>query len=242
MFKKIILFIMLSSIFLMVSCSNQSANVNAISDTNQSINVNEIIKNSYEYDNIKIDYPQIQGNKEKEKEQRLNKLIKDNILRILDYYDVDNINNLTIEYEISYKNSKILSIKYFGLGSLIGSSYPNNIFYTTNLNIVDESIIQLNDIIDVNETLISQFKNEEFKPSENGEEPLRKAQAEFIKNLSNEEISRIVKKGTFYLNPNTLGISIEVIHAIGDHAEYEIEYEKIKDNNSWNEFSQTFLE
>lgn len=33
-----------------------------------------------------------------------------------------------------------------------------------------------------------------------------------------------------YLTADSLGISIGVSHALGDHAEFEIRYEEIKDN------------
>jgi len=215
-YKKIIAIILLLA--MITSCSSKK------------INSYNITKNSYLDNNIRIDYPQMEDNKNKEKVTRLNKLIREEALKIIDYYKYNDISSLTIDYEISYKNPKILSIKYFGLGYQKSSLYPNNIFYTTNLNIIDENLLQLTDIIDIDESLII---NEDIKP-------LKNEHKDVLKHLSIDELIEKFSNANFYLTNNALGISIDVIHAIGDHAEYEISYDSIS-GEKWNNFTQTFI-
>lgn len=183
---------------------------------------------------IFINYPQVENKNDKEEIKTLNKIIEDEALSILDNYDINDISSLEIDYEISFWNKKIISIKYYGLGNAKKSVYPNNIFYTTNIDIENLTILKLSDVVDIDETFLGKFQGDDFSA-------VRSEQIGLLEDLSIEELNKKLLSNNFYLNESKLGISIEVIHVLGDHAEYEIDYSNLK-NVKWENFQNNYLD
>ena len=125
----------------------------------------DITKVNYTDKNIKISYPQISNLINEEKQSKINKLIMLDALKVISSYQ-DNITNLTldIQYEIKLKASNILSIQYLGYSYLNGAAYPIHLISTTNVNINKEKLLKINDIININESLIEKYKAGKYIP------------------------------------------------------------------------------
>ncbi|GMQ56007.1 hypothetical protein AN1V17_03990 [Vallitalea sediminicola] len=217
MLKKILIVIV--AVLILVSCSSSKMN---------------IVEDTYSEEKILINYPQIENKNDKEEIKILNKIIEDEALNILDYYDVNDISSLEIDYKISFCNDKIISINYSGLGNAKKSVCPNNIFYTTNIDIENQTILKLSDVIDIDDSFLDKFKSDDFSA-------VRSEQIGLLDDLSIEELKDEISANNFYINERTLGISVEVIHVLGDHAEYEIAYTDIDDNVRWNNFYNKYI-
>ncbi|MGL4107176.1 hypothetical protein [Clostridium sp. LP20] len=197
----------------------------------------KVISKKYEKKMIRISYPMISGLGDKDKEYRINKLIEDNALKIIDFYGKEKSIDIKIAYEVKLQNSETLSIVYSGVGNVPNTAYPTNHFYTTNIDIVNGRVLKLSDLVQVDESLVSMLKSDAFILISDGG-----ITKEVINNMYNnilldslknadeiDKIGTIEQPDTFsYLTEDSLGISIGVSHAAGDHLEFEVDYNKIK--------------
>ncbi|MGG7177127.1 hypothetical protein ACQPU1_06035 [Clostridium paraputrificum] len=197
----------------------------------------KVISKKYEKKMIRISYPMISGLGDKDKEYRINKLIEDNALKIIDFYGKEKSIDIKIAYEVKLQNSETLSIVYSGVGNVPNTAYPTNHFYTTNIDIVNGRVLKLSDLVQVDESLVSMLKSDAFILINDAG-----ITKEVINNMYNnilldslknadeiDKIGTIEQPDTFsYLTEDSLGISIGVSHAAGDHLEFEVDYNKIK--------------
>lgn len=197
----------------------------------------KITKQSYIDKNIKINYPQINNFSDVNKQKLINELLKNDILRILNNYKDDKKVTLTIDYNIKLKNSELLSIEYTGQESIEGYPRVNNLYYTTNIDINDVSKIRLKDIVNIDENFIKKFMSEKFTALTPEHSPIKGLNTSevwikfFIKSDLIETIGTENQSNTYsYLTEDTLGISVDAPHNAGDHAEFEINYQDLKDN------------
>ncbi len=202
----------------------------------------EIIDEVYSKNYVKINYPQIKDYADSAKVNYINKDLKDAALSILNIYvgNGTNINdiNMNVDYEVKTKNNKYISIVFNGLVNIKGTAYPTSIFYTVNVELEKGSTIGLSNYINIQDILKKLKKLDDVKMlSEN--DKLIEAQKSVIKNISDDELLSILedadfhkkdgvieipKKGGYsYMEDNKIVISIPMIHAIGDHAEFIIE-------------------
>lgn len=185
-----------------------------------------------------IKYPKVSGISDSKKQEEINNTLKDGALKVFKYYDnSDGLLELNISYKIVLMDKNILSIQYSGIGYVSTAAHPNNLFYTTNINIKTGNRLRLNDIINIDKDFAEKFMSGKFKA-------LDPQKNEAIKHLSAETIFDYFKEADSldntgsnkqsdafsYLTPDSLGISISVSHSTGDHAEFEIKYKDIKDN------------
>jgi stress-induced morphogen len=185
-----------------------------------------------------IKYPQISGLSDIVKQKMINSTLKIEAIKVLKYYeDPYGIVELNIDYEIVLKNPNILSIQYSGLGSVSSAAHPNNLFYTTNINIKSGERLRLRDVINIDENFVDKFLKGQFKalwPEQNMALEYitnEKIQARFKESDSLDNIGTEKQSDVFsYFTTDSLGISISVGHAIGGHAEFEINYQDIEDN------------
>ena len=257
-YNKLILFIIIPLTFSLVGCNSNSDTettlpvvVNDESNNNpyNQQNLDNTNNDDYEVigldcsqsnDNLKynIKYPEISGLSDNDKQTKINSTLKDEALKVLKYYeDPYGSVDLNIDYKLVLKNPNILSIQYSGIGYVSNAAHPNNLFYTTNINIKTGERLILNDLVNVDKDFANKFLNGDFKA-------LCHEQSEALKHLTNEEIQKYFIEadsldniGTdkqsdvfSYFTNDSLGISIGVGHAIGDHAEFEIKYKDLKDN------------
>ncbi|MCX7746132.1 MAG: DUF4163 domain-containing protein [Clostridia bacterium] len=213
----------------------------------------KIAKESYEDKKIKINYPQIANSGDSSKEKTVNEVIRNEALKGLNYYKgEENELTLEIDYDIKWKGENLLSIAYSGIGNIQGAAHPNNLFYTTNININKGETVRLKELVNIDESFAEKFiagkftaLNPEQKPALDTftKDDLMK---EFNKADALDHIGTENHSDTFsYLTKDSLGISIGVAQAAGSHAEFEIKYQDIADNikaenEGWKDFSNIF--
>ncbi|MBB6217226.1 hypothetical protein HNQ80_003345 [Anaerosolibacter carboniphilus] len=209
----------------------------------------EIIKASYIDKNIKINYPQIVHLGDESKQKKINEIIKDDAYGYLKNYSEEGNNDfdLDLDYHITWKSSNLLSIQYSGYSYDKGAAHPNYEFYTTNIGINKEKTLRLTDLVNINEHFVTQFKGGKLKSSIT-------EQKYILDEYSNQEwISRINNIDSndsemyWYLTEDSLGISVQISHSAGDHAEFEIKYQDIQENikhenEIWKDFAELFSE
>ncbi|MBT2723952.1 PdaC/SigV domain-containing protein [Bacillus sp. ISL-46] len=202
-----------------------------------SSNPYEITKTNYTENNIKINYPQLTKSSDQQKEKTINQLLKKEAIKVLNYY-LPEVQDLTLEinYEIKSKSPSLLSIQYTGVGYMNGAAHPNNHYYTTNIDIETGTILQLKDMINIDENFVGNLKQnaKSMKPEHQG--ILNSIHPSDLLNMltnadSLDNIGTENQSDTFsYFTSDSLGISIPVSHAEGDHAEFEITYQAIAQN------------
>lgn len=195
----------------------------------------EIIKKTFTSPGVKITYPQITRLSDPYRQEKINQLIKTEALKVLQYYpEAKQELSLKIDDEIKWKNENLLSIQYSGVGYMKGAAYPNNLFYTTNINIPQGRKLQLKDLVIIDETLINKFKS-------GGLKALKPEHNDILQGLTDNELIEKLNKADSpdypsgsdifsYFTKNSLGLSFSAPHALGDHAEFEIKYPEIKNN------------
>ncbi|NOW05653.1 DUF4163 domain-containing protein [Clostridium beijerinckii] len=222
--------------------------VNKTNNSNMKISLNnelkqyEIVDEVYSKDHVKINYPQIKNYADAVKLDSINKDLKNAALSIVNIYVENNTNindiNMEVNYEVKTKNNKYISIAFNGLVNIKGTAYPTSIFYTVNIDLEKGSIVGLSDYANVQDVLKKLKKLDDVKMLSENEE-LIEAQKSVIKNISDDELLNILKDADFhqkdgvieipkkgaysYMEDNKIVISIPMIHAIGDHAEFIIE-------------------
>ena len=204
------------------------------------------------YDNnkgTKISYPQISDLSDAEKQKELNEIIKNEALKGNNYYkDVDGEVTIDIKYKIVCQEQELLSIIYSGVGNVSGAAHPSNLFYTTNLDITNRKNLKLNDIVNINDDFVNKLINGSFKAVNSEYEAEYKSEINMVtledwkKNLLAADPSDKMGSEFSYMTKDSLGISIGVMHALGDHTEFEIKYKdiwkyiKLKDDAHFSEF------
>jgi len=228
--KKIIMILILLLIFLISGCESQK---DVTEDNISDKEAYEITKENYTDNNIIINYPQISDLYDNEKQIRINEMIKSQALEVLENYK-DGISDLNLEmgYEIKYQGKDILSIQYIGLSATQGAAYPINEYNTSNIDLEKEQILLLSDVVTINETLVEKFnagKYVAYNTSLNLE--TEGALNDALHNFDSDGLIEILnqKNTKFYFTNDSLVVSIEVPHVLGDHLEMEIKYGDLND-------------
>jgi hypothetical protein len=209
----------------------------------------KITKEVYKIKNVIINYPQINGLSNVSKQSAINKLIKDEAQAYISNGVEDNL-NLEIDYKITLSNENVLSIQYSGLAILEQAAHPSHLFYTTNIDMNTGKTIKLTDLLKVNESLVNSFKKGKLVHNITFDDEKDKLQyesniKESVNNIGNNELLSQFEKSdskekmsesgaSFYLTEDSIGISIGVGHAAGDHVEYEMKYTDVKNNKNTN--------
>lgn len=227
--KKFYLILPVLVILVLSSCANQKEPLSMVKATYQTAG------ETYEVKDISINYPQITGLSSSTMQNTINQLIKTEALKGLNFFAAAESLTLDIVYEIKLASAGILSISYSGTGYVEGTAHPTNLFYTTNIDIINGVILQLKDLIKADNDLAGKFLSGDFIALD---ADLNSAQTA----MTQEEISRALKNAdslektnlekqffTFsYLTDDSLGISVDVVYAVGDHQEYEIKLADIE--------------
>ena len=240
-----------------ISAENSKVENNKVNENGTQNNLKVSPESSYKiisetYDNnkgTKINYPQITDLSDAEKQKELNEIIKNEALKGNNYYkDVDGDVTIDINYKIVCQEPEFLSIIYSGVGNVSGAAHPSNLFYTTNLDITNRKNLILNDIVNINDDFVNMLINGSFKAVNSEYQAEYKSEINMLtledwkKRLLAADPSDKMGNEFSYMTKDSLGISIGVIHALGDHAEFEIKYKdilkyiKLKDNPHFLEF------
>ncbi|PJI10558.1 MULTISPECIES: hypothetical protein [Clostridium] len=193
---------------------------------NNSVKYN-ILQKKYQVNNngknITIKYPQISGLSSAALQKCVNNLIKNRALEVLSRFSGNTKYTITVENNISLSTEKILSIKYTGLFSSPDTAYPTNLFYTSNINLTNCKELSLKSIVRLDKNFIDTLKNSGTIVNSSSEsKELLASQKYILNNISIDTLN--LKSSYFYLTNDSIGISIEVPHALGDHMEIEMTY------------------
>lgn len=229
----------------MASCGKVSKDVSSIHvENNKGNDVRdnqpsyELMQEKYSENGIIIKYPQITKLKDNAKQKTLNQILKAEAVKELhEYVDSGTEVHVEIDYEIKRQSERFLSVQYTGVRYVKDAAYPNHIFYTTNLDMKQTSRLGLSDLVKIEKPFIDLIKSGEFSAVEPEQKDLlgNFTQDDLILALASADVPEgsPVEAGIesfSYLTSDSLGISIPVAHAVGDHAEYEIRLAQIPDN------------
>ncbi|PKM94856.1 MAG: hypothetical protein CVU84_07990 [Firmicutes bacterium HGW-Firmicutes-1] len=184
----------------------------------------EITKATFSEGDIRIHYPHVEGLSNKDKQEKINELIKKDVLNILDEYSGESPLNLQLDYQITLQMPDFISIKYLGIASSEGAAYPNNLIHTTNVNITKEKIQTLSDVYSIDDNFIEHLKSGTYMPYTTDFSLEDVIVQDELNKYSNEElISQLSNKNAkYYYTEVALVISLNVAHVLGDHIEIEI--------------------
>lgn len=191
----------------------------------------EITNATYTDKKVQIEYPQIINMQDSNKQKTINEIIADDAYGFLknDAWQAEEF-GMEINYEIKWKSSRFLSIQYTGLNYDNGAAHPVHQFYTMNIDIHNEKKLTLTDLVIIDESWVKKFKERKFKET--------MAEHNYILDtFTTEEWRTMFNKADTaeseiysYFTEKALGVSVGVAHAVGDHAEFEINYEDIREN------------
>lgn len=228
------------------SCSNETKNINIevggnetveitmknIEDNNVVAETGHVIElNSYAYKDINVLYPSVKGLPSAEIESKVNELLKTEALSFIELIG-DGKDELFFElgYEVVYESDTMLSIRYNGSRYMNGAPYPVDVFFTTNIDLVNATKLSLANFLNINDLLVNSYvacinKETEDELVELGYQYIRESytEDEIMKHLEMADSSYGESAYIFsYFTGSTIGISWEVPHVIGDHVEVEI--------------------
>lgn len=219
----------LSMIFVfLTACGNGTQS----DDASFSIASHVYTDSSFENSNIEISYPQLEG----DEYAGLNSMIENYAVKEASRYYADDFTALTlrIDSRVTLCDENILSIIFEGTGNVQSAAYPNNLFYTLNIDMKSGERIILTDIYSVDAAFVSAYINTPFIQSDKN---LSEAMKEYIEMYTDNELVALLSSadtdlsGVYsYFTPAKVGISIFTIHALGDHTETEIDISNLTDN------------
>lgn len=181
---------------------------------------------------IEIEYPVLQVLDDKDLENKINNLIIEEALKVIDNYDYEDRGHLDLEisYQIALENPFLMSIQYEGLAYIEKSAHPNKLFYTRNVDLVTGDILKLFDFVSIEDDFINLFIDGAFDyvgPLDSKPEYDYFPSLESMRNQF--ENADIIGSVFTYLTKDHLGISIEAPYVVGGYGLFEIEYQAISD-------------
>lgn len=232
---------MLSIILAVVMCA-VTACTNKEPTLENHINETKLIENqhsiSYELspelytynEQININYPQISIFGKPNEQEKLNEMIKERAYSYLDNYSPEEKEtfSLDMDYSVSLENEGLLSIQFSGYSYVEGAAHPVDIFDTINIDMKKFEPLQLTDIVTIDAEFLKELKESELQSDiiEQKNILTERSDEEWLTSLQHADTSEADIR--WYLTENMLGISVQISHAIGDHAEFEIKYDKLK--------------
>lgn len=245
--NKKILIVTIATLLLLVGCEKVIPNNNArqngqspIVETKIAPSSTEETKNqsysimteTFTQDNIEIQYPQIKGLGDNSKEKTINELIKSDLLKNeveepIDTYG-DGTLTMNLNYQVTMNTPELLSIVYTGNSKVEGAAFPTNEIYAITIDLKNAAKLKLSDFTVIDTKLAEKIKqstavtNDAVKNDGMDKNALITA----IQNTDNQTLIKGLKEewayNTFYVTPNSLVVSIDVGHVIGDYALIEL--------------------
>lgn len=238
------LIILIPILFILISCSAKTEQ-NA-DTTKNSIELNtavsyEIESRNYSKDEINITYPKIVNLDNDTYEDEINELIQKEAIKIIESYSLEE-GNLDVDYRVTFRSNDFLSIQYLGSFFSTGAAHPLNIFYTSNIDLKKAEKVKLSDLLEINEAFVEKFKQGNYKSYDDNLNLLEEGVIEEIWSMYSDadllhylqqadEAGQINQLGTFsYITQDSIGVSISIPHAVGDHLEMEIGFVDVSEN------------
>lgn len=190
---------------------------------------------SYKDKNISIQYPVISNLKDKNKEEKINQLLKENALSIIHINSIDPIKDtVIIDAEIISADPKRITAVYTGTFYAEGAAHPLNFFYTNTVDLNQVKDLGLTDYADP-ETLAKYVLSDQVKFYDASPE-LTEALIEARTQMDLNSYVKIFQEADFpiktklsdgtpafpdsfsYVDKGNIIFSIPVPHALGDFA------------------------
>ncbi|GMK38559.1 hypothetical protein PCCS19_16130 [Paenibacillus sp. CCS19] len=180
---------------------------------------------------MKIQYPQITNLGDAKLEKTINSLIRNEARKAISYYAA-NETTMDIDYAVKRMDDKILSIQYTGYANSKGAAHPNNLYFTTNVDLTTGMKMLLKDTVKLDDSFVKLLRSAKYVPFDPSLD-LSKEAADELSNWSDAELLTYMKQADdigignvlnvfTYRTADALGISLSVPHALGDHVEFEI--------------------
>lgn len=203
-----------------------------------------IKKKTFQGNGTYVTYPIIIFEANEEKQDIWNKIIFEDIGKVLKIYsayayaphtdgaDILQMDTLHITYDIKRFDNRYLSIFYTADFHSPYAAYPTQLIYTTNIDLQYDRRLRLSDFIKNNEHLVSNIVSWEIVTKDNDSKEYRRAVNDYIEGLGKDillmglEAADIIGPDNYlgifsYLTPDNLGVSISVPNYLGDHVEFE---------------------
>ena len=191
----------------------------------------------YQKGHLSIEYPQLMQMVDGNKEPQMNEIVRQEAIKFVTQFEGDDT-ALNMDDQVILNTHDTLSILY--TGNYNGGAYPTRLLFTTNVNIKDGKKIRISDVFPINERFVEQFKQSPYIDWENPSSPNKEKQdavVEYLNSINQQELMNAFKQadepsiennpyGIYsYFKEDFLIISIQVPHALGDHAEFKMNLE-----------------
>ena len=128
---------------------------------------------AYEYKNeyclVNLSYPQMVGSRDKEKESKINRLIEDDVKKLMELAAPDEENGYIFEigtflYEIEYADEKFISISYDGYAQYFspGKGFDSSMMATT-IDCEEMKVLELKDVVSDLDGLCQMLMEDRFE-------------------------------------------------------------------------------
>ena len=204
-----------------------------------------VVDKKYDNYGLHITYPQITNLNDKDKQNKINELIKSEALTALSFYGngdgrigVEDA-NWEINYKIKLESKNIFSLTFSGMENDKDSHYPINRLYTLNIDMNKCTKLKLSDFVNIDEKFVDKLRKcRVSEPGVNGigDRAFKllcnwQSTEDFIEYLQGSDSSYKASPYTFsYLTKDMLVIGTGIQHNLGDRIEIKLKYEDIKDN------------
>lgn len=214
------------------------------------IEAERIVSVEYIREGVSAAYPKFTSERGSEGLELLNDLILKDFNRILQIYAFEPFIVpaptpgaqqpviLKINYQIKLNNPEYVSILYLAAFSSPFAAHPTNLVYTTNIDRREGKRLVLGDLIRLDMDFVSFFKSWKLADEKKYPDFIKQGIEEYISGISNEQLlsafmaADIIASGNLmgiysYLTEKSLGISISLPNYLGDHAEFEMDYNSL---------------
>ena len=204
----------------------------------------------YKEDGINALYPLFAAGASEELMTSWNQMIEKDIKKILDIYSFqpfpkvttqppsEGLSILNVTYEVKAADAVKFSVFYKAAFRGKYVAHPTELVYTTNLSLADSKRLRLSDFVKLDEAFVKEFRNWKLTPSPQGNQEVEQAIRDYMNGLKDSELlaglqtADIIGSGNYlgmfsYLTPGQLGISVSLPNYLGDHAEFEQDYDKL---------------
>ena len=128
---------------------------------------------TYDYKNeyclVNLSYPQMVGSRDKEKESKINRLIEDDVKKLMELAAPDEENGYIFEigtflYEIEYADEKFISISYDGYAQYFspGKGFDSSMMATT-IDCEEMKVLELKDVVSDLDGLCQMLLDDRFE-------------------------------------------------------------------------------
>lgn len=193
------------------------------------------ILKTYKEGNVSIQYPVISNTGYPDKEEQINKQLKENAFFILKAYEVDpDKDNLSIDCDVISIDRNRITLVYQGLYSAKGAAHPTNVYFTNSVDLSLVKNLRLDDYVDPD--IVAKYVLDGDYQFLSATPELKEALKSYLQETNPETLTKIFKQADFsndstsisdpslfpesfsYEDKGTIIVSIPVPHVLGDFA------------------------